>query len=111
MSKPFKHDPQWAKAKKVCRLNMEDIRKAKELGLSPKVLMKNIPSPSQKWKLPVKLWIAELHEKRFGRTRQARPPSGGPRPATGQDNVTKAQSADGAAAPQPRAVEDIEIPF
>jgi hypothetical protein len=81
MSKPCKHDPQWAKAKQVCRLNMEDIRMAKELGMSPKTLMKNQPSPSQRWKLPVKLWIRELHAKRFrsrattaGRPAQPAPP-------------------------------------
>ena len=66
MSKPIKHDPQWAKAKTLCRLNMEDIRMAKELGMSPKSLMKNIPSPSQKWKIPVQSWIRELYQKRFG---------------------------------------------
>ena len=65
-----KHDPKWAMAKKRCRLNMDDIRMAKELGLGPKSLMKNIPSPSQQGKLPVKLWIRELHEKRFGRRKQ-----------------------------------------
>jgi hypothetical protein len=32
MLKPFKHDLQWAKAKQVCRLSMEDIQMAKELG-------------------------------------------------------------------------------
>lgn len=63
--KSFKHDPKWAKAKKLCRLNQEDIRKAKELGLSPKSLTKNILGPNQQWKLPVKHWIAELYEKRF----------------------------------------------
>jgi hypothetical protein len=73
MAKPVKHDPQWAKAKKLCRLNMEDIRMAKEVGLTPKSLVKNIPSPTQKWKLPVKLWIRELHEKRFGRRRLTHP--------------------------------------
>ena len=62
-----KYDPRWAKAKTVCRLNMEDIRLAKELGLSPKTLMKNNSSPTQRWKLPVKFWIRELYEKRFGR--------------------------------------------
>ena len=89
MSKPFKHDPQWAKPKQVCRLNLEDIQLAKELGLSPKTLMKNQPSPAQQWKLPVKLWIRELHEKRFGsraptvnRPAQPAPP---PRPAEGDD--------------------------
>ena len=57
-----KHDPAWAKAKKVCRLNMEDIRMAKELGMSPRSLMKNIPSPTQQWKAPVKDWIRDLYE-------------------------------------------------
>lgn len=60
----LKHDPAWAKAKQVCRLNMEDIRMAKELGLSPRALMKNVPSPTQQWKAPVKIWIRELYEKR-----------------------------------------------
>lgn len=40
---------------------------AKELGLSPKALIKNIPAPNQGWKLPVKYWVRELHEKRFGK--------------------------------------------
>ncbi len=59
------HDPMWAEAKRICRLNAEDIRKAKELGISPRSLIKNVPSPSQKWKAPVKVWINELYEKRF----------------------------------------------
>jgi hypothetical protein len=57
-------DPQWAQAKKACRLNMDDIGKAKELGLNPRTLMKNVPSPTQRWKAPVKVWIQELYEKR-----------------------------------------------
>jgi hypothetical protein len=61
------YDPQWAKAKNVCRLNLEDIRMAKELGISPGSLIKNRPSPSQPWKQPVKEWIHELYKKRFGR--------------------------------------------
>ena len=73
--KSFEHDPKWAKAKKLCRLNMEDIRMAKELGIGPKSLMKNIPGPSQQWKLPVKLWIRELHEERFGRRNHTDPAS------------------------------------
>jgi hypothetical protein len=46
--------------------NMEDIRMAKELGISPQSLRKNKHSPSQPWKQPVKEWIRELHEKHFG---------------------------------------------
>jgi len=40
---------------------------ARELGLNPRSLIKNIPSPTQQWKLPVKQWIHELYEKRTGR--------------------------------------------
>ena len=65
MAKKKKYDPQWAKAKNVCRLNMEDIRMAKALGLSPRTLMKNNPTPTQRWKAPVKYWIRDLYEKRF----------------------------------------------
>ncbi len=68
-----KHDPEWAKAKQLCRLNMDDIRKAKELGMSPRALMKNIPTPNQQWKTPVKVWIHELYEKRFARSSHIMP--------------------------------------
>jgi hypothetical protein len=63
-NKKAKHDLQWAKAKQVCRLNMDDIRKAKELGMSPQALIKNVPGPSQQWKAPVKVWIQELYDLR-----------------------------------------------
>lgn len=67
----LKHDPQWAKAKSVCRLNREDIDKAKQLGLSPQALIKNIPSPNQPWKTPVKVWIQLLYEERSGSLRNS----------------------------------------
>jgi hypothetical protein len=51
--------------------------------------MKNQPSPSQRWKLPVKLWIRELHAKRFGSraTTASRPaqPAPPPHPAEADD--------------------------
>ena len=50
----------WAKVKKRCRLNNDDIRIAKELGLNPRNLIKNIPSKSKQWKLPVKDWLYEI---------------------------------------------------
>lgn len=65
-AKTSQHDPKWAEAKRLCRLNMDDIRKAKELGLSPQALIKNVPSASQAWKASVKEWIQDLHDKRFG---------------------------------------------
>lgn len=57
----------WAEAKKKCRLNEEEIRMAKEMGLNPKSLIKNIPSPREQWKQPVKVWIHEMYEDRYGK--------------------------------------------
>ena len=75
-SKPqgSKQDRQWIEAKQRCRLNQEDIRMAKELGLKPRALIKNIPSPNQQWKLPVKQWIHELYEKKSGKTHAKKSP-------------------------------------
>jgi len=61
-----KHKPDWREAKEFCRLNQNDIEMAKRLGFNPKVLIRSRPDPKQKWKLPVKSWIHELHYKRFG---------------------------------------------
>jgi len=57
----------WADAKKRCRLNEADIQMAKELGMTPKSLMKSIPAPNQQWKAPVKVWVRDLYEEKFGR--------------------------------------------
>jgi hypothetical protein len=59
-----KHDAQWAEAKRLCRLSVEDVRKAKEMGLNPRKLVKNRPNPSEPWKQPIHIWIRELYEKR-----------------------------------------------
>jgi len=59
-----KKDELWIEAKRRCCLNNEDIRIAKEMGLNPRSLIKNIPSKSQLWKSPVKVWIHEMYEKR-----------------------------------------------
>ena len=60
---------EWAEAKKRCRLSDEALRMAKELGVGPRALIKNIPAKSQQWKLPVEAWVRELHRKRFGEPR------------------------------------------
>ena len=66
------HNPElWKKAKKLCRLNEADIRIAKEMGLNPKSLIKNIPSPTERWKAPVKAWLWAIYEKRTGKARPA----------------------------------------
>ena len=54
----------WQEAKKKCRLNDNDIQKAKEMGLNPKSLIKNIPNKNEQWKVPVKDWINDMYEKR-----------------------------------------------
>jgi hypothetical protein len=54
----------WHDAKKKCKLNNEDIKIAKELGLNPKSLIKNIPNKSEQWKAPVSVWIREIQEER-----------------------------------------------
>ena len=59
-----KQDALWAEVKRRCRLNQEEIRMAKEMGLNPRSLIKNIPSKTEPWKLPVKDWIHEMYHKR-----------------------------------------------
>ncbi|HKL57337.1 MAG TPA: hypothetical protein VJ854_02965 [Sphaerochaeta sp.] len=54
----------WKEAKTRCRLNEDDIRIAKEMGLNPKSLIKNIPTKQQQWKLPVKEWLHDMWEDR-----------------------------------------------
>jgi len=37
---------------------------AKEMGLNPRSLIKNIPSKSEPWKAPVKYWLRDMYRKR-----------------------------------------------
>lgn len=59
-----KKDAEWAEAKKKCRLNVETVRMAKEMGLNPRSLIKNIPGKTQLWKAPVHEWIREMYQER-----------------------------------------------
>jgi hypothetical protein len=80
--KQQRHD--WPEAKKLCRLNQNDIAMAKSLGFRPDSLIRARPDPKQKWKLPVKYWIHELYFKRFGRVLGEQPgeqPQSAPLPA------------------------------
>jgi hypothetical protein len=65
-------DDEWRKAKEQCRLSDEEVRMARELGMGPRGLIKNIPNPQQRWKAPVSIWIRTLYEKKFGRPAPAR---------------------------------------
>ena len=62
----------WADAARRYRLSADEVRMAKELGIGPGSLIKNIPSRSQRWKQPVRDWVRELHEKKFGRRKVAK---------------------------------------
>lgn len=37
---------------------------AKEMGLNPKSLIRNIPNKKEMWKAPVKDWIHDMYEKK-----------------------------------------------
>lgn len=60
----------WQEAKKKCRLGEEEIRMAKEMGLNPKSLIKNIPNKNEMWKAPVKIWIRDMYEERMRKSEQ-----------------------------------------
>lgn len=54
----------WVEAQRQCRMSDEAVGMAKEMGLSPRSLIKNIPAPTQQWKAPVEEWVRDIHEKR-----------------------------------------------
>lgn len=60
----------WQEAKRKCRLNAEDVERAKRLGINPKSLIKNIPSESEPWKAPVSAWLCEIEERRNKKVEQ-----------------------------------------
>jgi len=64
MASNIKKDAEWAEAKKKCRLNEETLKMAREMGLNPRSLIKNIPSASEQWKAPVSTWIREMYQER-----------------------------------------------
>lgn len=60
----------WDEAKRKCRLGDEEIRMAREMGLNPKSLIKNIPNKKEMWKAPVKDGIHDMYEDRQRRSEQ-----------------------------------------
>lgn len=55
---------EWVEAKKKCCLNEETVKIAKEMGLNPRSLIKNIPNKSEQWKAPVSVWIQKIYQER-----------------------------------------------
>ena len=68
-----RYDPEWARAKKLCRLNQETIEMAKKLGFAPRNLITNRPGPNELWKAPVNDWVRALYEKKFGKRKVGSP--------------------------------------
>ena len=58
-----KREDEWKEVKKRCKVGDETIRMAKELGINPRTMIKNIPSKAEKWKAPVDVWIREMYDK------------------------------------------------
>jgi len=58
---------QWQEAQAKCGLSNEAVRMARELGMAPRSLIKNIPSQSQPWKASVEEWIRDLYQHRQAR--------------------------------------------
>ena len=56
----------WAEVQRRCRLTDEAVQMAKELSLSPRSFIKNIPSPRQQWKAPVEDWVRDIYRQRYG---------------------------------------------
>ena len=65
-----KKDQLWVEAKSRCRLSNEAVNMAKEMGLNPKSLIKNIPSSAQQWKAPVEEWVRDMYDKRQEKARR-----------------------------------------
>ncbi|KLU63358.1 hypothetical protein CEB3_c02820 [Peptococcaceae bacterium CEB3] len=72
MTNKDKKDSEWAEAKRKCRLNDETVKMAKEMGLQPRSLIKNIPSKNEMWKAPVSVWIRDMYEARQEKAQKKR---------------------------------------
>ena len=75
----------WVEAQRRCRLSDEAVRMARELGIGPRSLIKNIPAPTQQWKAPVEDWVRDLYDERQRKAarKTQRRAGGATRPAEG----------------------------
>ena len=72
MAKNSKLDPKlqaWVRARKRHRLSHAHVQMARELGMNPAKLGKLDNHDQEPWKAPLPIFIEELYEKRFGRSR------------------------------------------
>jgi hypothetical protein len=59
----------WVEARKRYRLSHAHVQMARELGMNPVKLGKLDNHDQQSWKAPLPIFIEELYEKRYGRSR------------------------------------------
>ena len=59
----------WVAARKRFHLSHAHVQMARELGLNPKKLGKIANHQQEPWKAPLPVFLEELYEERFGRTR------------------------------------------
>jgi hypothetical protein len=72
MAKKSKLDPKlqaWVRARKRHHLSHAHVQMARELGTSPATLGKLDNHDQEPWKAPLPIFIEDLYEKRFGRSR------------------------------------------
>lgn len=96
---PQNRTAEWSEAQRRCRLSDEGVAMAKQLGMSPRSLIKNIPNPRERWKAPVEDWVRGLHEKRFGRRA----------PEASRANSERLAQASLAPEPAPDAPNELEL--
>jgi len=70
ISNPDKKAERWKETKARCRLSDEAVTMAKEMGLNPLSLIKNIPNKNQLWKAPVEDWVRDMYEKRHVKSKK-----------------------------------------
>jgi hypothetical protein len=106
MAKKHKHqhDADWAEAKRLCRLSAEDVRMARELGFTPRGLISSRPSPQQRWKAPVHIWVRELYRKRLEKkaVRAARKAAASPMASTDAANHARSEPRPSPVPPEER---------
>ena len=81
---------------------------AREMGLNPRKLIKNIPSPSQRWKAPVGEWVREIYSKRQRAPLLERLSSPSPREELDED-VFEETAGDDESSAEPELTWDEEI--
>ncbi len=99
----------WAEAQRRCPLSTEELRMAREMGLNPRKLIKNIPSPNQRWKAPVGEWVRELYRERHHRAPLPERLSFRPPPEEPDDYAFETTTGDDESWVEPELTWDEEI--